>query len=91
MKRTKKELMAILIKRYIQVVLKDGSVHNGYIGNPQDFKGEDMPETMILINGLLRDVVHVADVDAEGVPCAFESDVCDDVVDVFVGSRLGCD
>ena len=62
MKRTKKELMAILVKRYIQVVLKDGSVHNGYIGNPQDFKGEDMPETMILINGLLRDVVHVADV-----------------------------
>lgn len=50
MKRTKKELMAILIKRYIQVVLKDGSVHNGYIGNPQDFKGEDMPETMILID-----------------------------------------
>ena len=62
MKRTKKELMEILIKRYIQVVLKDGSVHNGYIGNPQDFKGEDMPETMVLINGLLRDVVHVADV-----------------------------
>lgn len=62
MKRTKKELMAILIQRYIQVVLKDGSVHNGYIGNPEDFRGEDMPDTMILINGLLRDVVHIADV-----------------------------
>lgn len=62
MKRTKKELMAILIRRYIQVVLKDGSVHNGYIGNPEDFKGEEMPETMILINGLLRDVVHIKDV-----------------------------
>lgn len=62
MQRTKKELMEILVRRYIQVVLKDGSVHNGYIGNPEDFKGEDMPEEMVLINGLLRDVVHVADV-----------------------------
>ena len=62
MKRTKKELMGILVKRYIQVVLQDGSVHNGYIGNPEDFNGEDMPEEMVLINGLLRDVVHVSDV-----------------------------
>lgn len=62
MARTKRELMRILVKKYIQVVLKDGSVHNGFIGNPADFQGEEMPETMVLINGLLRDVVHVADV-----------------------------
>lgn len=55
---TPQELRKALTKRFIQVTLNDGSVHAGYIGNPEDFKDE-MPEEMLLINGLLRDMVRV--------------------------------
>ena len=53
--------MKALTKRFVQVTLKDGSVHAGFIGNPEDFK-EEMPEDMTLINGLLRDSVKVSQV-----------------------------
>jgi hypothetical protein len=56
----KTELMKALTRRFIQVTLDDGSVHAGYIGNPEDFRGEEMPETMVLVNGLLKDSVEVA-------------------------------
>jgi hypothetical protein len=58
---TQQELLSALTKRFIQVKLEDGSVHAGFIGNPEDFK-ETMPEDMVLINGLLRDSVKVAQV-----------------------------
>lgn len=58
---TPQELRKALTKRFIQVTLTDGSVHAGYIGNPEDFK-DDMPEEMLLINGLLRDKVKVSQV-----------------------------
>lgn len=58
---TQQELLKALTRRFIQVTLADGSVHAGYIGNPEDFK-EEMPEEMVLINGLLRDCVQVSQV-----------------------------
>ena len=58
---TQQELLKALTKRFVQVTLKDGSVHAGFIGNPEDFK-EEMPEDMTLINGLLRDSVKVSQV-----------------------------
>ena len=56
----KTQLMQILTKRFIQVTLDDGSVHAGYIGNPEDFQGTEMPSQMVLINGLLRDVIDLS-------------------------------
>lgn len=58
---TQQELLKALTKKFVQVTLADGSVHAGYIGNPDDFK-EEMPAEMLLINGLLRDSVKVAQV-----------------------------
>jgi len=58
---TPQELRKALTKRFVQVTLSDGSVHAGFIGNPEDFKDE-MPENMLLINGLLRDQVKVSQV-----------------------------
>ena len=54
------ELMKALVQRFVQVTLDDGTVHAGYIGNPNDFKGKSMPEEMVLINGLMRDTVKIA-------------------------------
>ena len=54
MERSHSELIKALIQKFIQVTLDDGSVHAGYIGNPEDFQGETMPAQMVLINGLLR-------------------------------------
>lgn len=68
MEKTEAELRKILTQKFIQVTLTDGSVHAGYIGNPEDFRNE-MPEEMILINGLLRDKVSLSDiVDVEFPP-----------------------
>jgi len=53
-----KELLKELIKRYIKVTLDDGSIHSGFIGNPEDFQDE-MPVNMILVNGLMRDSVEI--------------------------------
>lgn len=58
---TPHELRKALTKRFAQVTLADGSVHAGFIGNPEDFKDE-MPQDMLLINGLLRDQVKVSQV-----------------------------
>lgn len=58
---TPHELRKALTKRFVQVTLADGSVHAGFIGNPEDFKDE-MPQDMLLINGLLRDQVKVSQV-----------------------------
>lgn len=58
---TQEELRTALTKRFLQVTLEDGTVHAGYIGNPEDFK-DAMPENMVLINGLLRDSVKVSQV-----------------------------
>lgn len=62
MEYTTKELMQKLIQRFIEVKLKDGTDHAGFIGNPEDFEGDEMPEKMILVNGLLRDEIQVKDV-----------------------------
>ena len=40
MTMTNAELMKALIQKFIQVTLDDGSVHAGYIGNPEDFLGD---------------------------------------------------
>lgn len=56
---TDPKLLKALTQRFIQVTLDDGSVHRGFIGNPEDFKKE-MPANMILINGLLRDSIEVS-------------------------------
>lgn len=58
---TQQELLKALTKRFVQVTLEDGSVHAGFIGNPEDFK-DVLPEDMILINGLLRDSVKTSQV-----------------------------
>ena len=55
------ELLRALTKRFIQVTMQDGSVHAGYIGNPEDFK-ESMPEDMLLIKGLMKDSVKISQV-----------------------------
>ncbi len=60
MERSHSELIKALIQKFIQVTLDDGSVHAGYIGNPEDFQGETMPAQMVLINGLLRDTVEIS-------------------------------
>lgn len=62
MAMTQKDLMKLLTQRFIQVKLSDGTLHAGYIGNPEDFRGETMPDRMVLVNGLLRDEVNVGDV-----------------------------
>lgn len=61
MERTQTELRKILTQKFIQVTLKDGSIHAGFIGNPEDFK-DAMPDEMVLINGLLRDTVALEDI-----------------------------
>lgn len=60
MTMTNAELMKALIQKFIQVTLDDGSVHAGYIGNPEDFQGDSLPAHMVLINGLMRDNIEVA-------------------------------
>lgn len=60
MGKSHSELIKALIQKFIQVTLDDGTVHAGYIGNPDDFKGETMPEKMVLINGLMRDEVEIS-------------------------------
>lgn len=60
MERDHSDLIKKLLQKFIQVTLDDGSVHAGYIGNPEDFKGDEMPSTMVLINGLLRDTVDLS-------------------------------
>ncbi len=60
MERSHSELIKALVQKFIQVTLDDGTVHAGYIGNPEDFKGETMPTQMVLINGLLRDTVDMS-------------------------------
>lgn len=60
MEMSHSELMKALVQKFIQVTLDDGSVHAGYIGNPDDFKGETMPKEMVLINGLMRDTVEIS-------------------------------
>lgn len=59
---SKHDLMQKLIQRFVSVTLKDGSVHAGFIGNPDDFSGDEMPPKMVLVNGILRDEVMVKDV-----------------------------
>lgn len=60
MERSHKELIKALLQKFVQVTLDDGSVHAGYIGNPEDFKDDQMPSDIVLVNGLLRDSVEVA-------------------------------
>lgn len=60
MERSHSELIRTLIQKFIQVTLDDGTKHAGYIGNPEDFKGEEMPDHMVLVNGLLRDSVDLS-------------------------------
>ncbi len=60
MERSHSELIKALIQKFIQVTLDDGSVHAGYIGNPEDFQRETMPAQMVLINGLMRDTVDIS-------------------------------
>lgn len=62
MERSHRELIRTLLQKFIQVTLDDGSVHAGYIGNPEDFKNDEMPEEMVLINGLMKDRVKVSQV-----------------------------
>lgn len=62
MERSHRELIRTLLQKFIQVTLDDGSVHAGYIGNPEDFKNDEMPDEMVLINGLMKDRVKVSQV-----------------------------
>ncbi len=68
MELTQKELMQALTRRFLSLTIDDGTVHSGYIGNPEDFQGETMPPTIVLINGLLRDEIEVARVTAVDFP-----------------------
>lgn len=61
-KYTKKELIRALIQRFIMVKLDDGTMHSGYIGNAKDFKGDELPENIILVNGLMMDEIHTKDI-----------------------------
>jgi hypothetical protein len=72
MEVSEKDLRRILTQKFIRVVLKDGTVHTGYIGNPEDFR-DAMPETMVLVNGLMRDQITIADVADVSFPDRKES------------------
>lgn len=68
MKNRKSNLVKQLLQSFIQFRLNDGTLHSGYIGNPNDFKNEKIPSKIVLINGLMRDEVDVSHIEDISFP-----------------------